>query len=369
MNNTEYINYLTKELRKDEEVVFKIYCELRRYEGKEGDYSIQSMKCTIGSKNNTFTDCVNSEFVSPKDFWAEWLKGLCDQYGDKVFNGPQGPRQNILLEMLKYPVCKKYIYNFLERNFYRNFYERTRYKPSSRLWEVWFGSNPLFWGIMICPVYRNNQWTNDVSEIRRTCYEYWTVGHVMQTGIVMPAYSVPYRFSTLLDFMNFYYQIMLRVSRSTYEQEIMKKYFEYLQNVDDVYGTPLLIPEFRFYNDEIEHKYRLDFTILNSYTRQLIGFEISPQSTHMNISGIRKEMKTQIDINNEIKEKWEKEMKKRNEFFSQYGITVITFTDNQLADIDNCFNTIKCYLEQRCCGKANFEEQEERLTQILNKAY
>lgn len=360
-----YAEHLTEMLKKDQEEVLEIYRKLRAFEGKDDLYSLQSMHNTIGSKNNTFVDSIRTEFLNPRDFKAQWIKGLCDQYGERIYPGPNGNYQYIILEMMKYPVCSNYIDLFLERNFYRNVKERKRYKPNESLWEIWFGSNPLFWGIMISPAFRNNQWTNDVSEIRRAKYEYWTIGHILNTGIVVPQNPQPNVFTDVEGFINFYSNIILRSSNSEYEKAIMQLYFEYLKGKSNVLDVPLLIPEIRFENENINHKYRLDFAILNSYTRELVGFEISPQSTHMKLTGIR--TKTQKEMNEDIKEKWEKEMSKRNEYFSQYGITTITFTDEMLKDIHNCFEKIKVFLEKRNTQKINFEEQTQRLQSILQK--
>lgn len=358
-----YAEHLTEVLKKDQEEVLKIYSNLRVREGKADSCSLQSLHSTIGGKNNIFVDSIRTEFVNPNDFIAQWLKGLCDAYGEKVFDGPNGKYQYIILEMMKYPICQKYINTFLERNFYRNLKERKRYKPNENLWEVWFGSNPLFWGIMISPAYRQEKWTNDVSEIRRAKYEYWTIGHILSTGIVSPGNPQPYTFADLQAFVNFYEQIVMRISRSDYEKQIMAKYFEFLKRHENVTEVPLLIPEFRFSKEDQAHKYRLDFTILNPYTQKLIGFEISPQSTHMSVSGITS--KTQKQMNEDIKLQWEKEMAKRNEFYKQYGITTITFTDGMLRDIDICFDKVKEYLEQRGAKKVNFEEQVQRMQSIL----
>ena len=363
----EYEKALSMELSRDEEEVHQIYCMLREREGNENKLSLQSMRNTIGSKNNEFTDCIHREYATAEDFLAEWIKGLVDQQGAKIQYGSDGePVHYILIEMMHYPIAKNYILNFIKRNFYRNYHERTRFKPLANLWEVWFGSNPLYWGILICPVKRGGSWTNDVSEIRRTSYEYWTVGHVMSTGIVALDSLYPYTFPTLNSFIAFYDHIIKRLSKSVYEQEIMSRYFEYLSKNSNYREVPLLIPEFRYYGDEVDHKYRLDFTILNPYTQRYVAFELSPQSTHMNISGIKKEGKTQKEINDELKIQWQKEMDKRNKYFSQYGITVITFTDAHLQDIDKCFNTIKIYLEERAIPKANYSEQIGRIENIFN---
>lgn len=360
----EYEKQLTQRLKKLEPEVLEIYNNLRAKEGSPNSRNLVSLHNTIGSKNNIFVDSVRTEFFSPKDFIAHWYHGLCNQYGDKIYKGAQGKYQYIIIEMLRFPICKEYIELFLERTFYRTIKEKTRYKPNESLWEVWFGSNPLIWGIMLSPVFRNGKWTNDVSEIRRAKYEYWTISHIMQTGIVVPGDPNPHIFPDLQSFINMYRQVIKRLAKSPYEKEIMEFYFAYLENSSAPLETPLLIPEFRFGKDELAHKYRLDFTILNAYTRELIGFEISPQSTHMQIKGITN--KTQAEMNADIKSKWEKEMDKRNEYFRQYGITTITFTDDKLTDLSACFRVILEYLEKRDKKRIEIAEQEGRLQQILN---
>lgn len=350
-----------------EKEVYEIYCNLRSREGREQTPSLQSMKTTIGSKNNTFADCVNNEFPTPEDFYSMWLRGLIDRCGTTIHYGPNGPYRDILIEMMRYDICKYYIELFLTRNYYRNYKHRKRYKPEFELWEVWFGENPLYWGIMISPVFRNGKWTNDVSEIRRAEYEYWTIGHIMSVGIIVPDNPSPYLFSDLNCFISFYEQIIMRLSHSLYEQDIMTRYLKYVSDSEKPMEIPLLIPEFRFCKDHNEHKYRLDFTILNPYTRQKIGFELSPQSTHMAVTGIRSG-KTQKQFNEELRDKWEKEMSKRNEYFSEYGISIITFTDAMLQNIDSCFERISYYLDMRSDDYDDKAKQEERLRRVLDKS-
>ncbi len=360
------IEEIDRQMLECEKEVYELYCYLRKREGRSSVPSLQSMKTTIGSKNNTYADCVHNEFPSPDSFYAKWLSGLLDHCGDIVHYGPKGPYKDILIEMMRYDVCKKYIKLFLARNYYRNYKPRKRYKPEPELWEVWFGENKLFWGIMISPVFRNGRWTNDVSEIRRAGYEYWTIGHVLNTGIVVPGNPNPFIFYNLDTFISFYAQIFMRLSQSQYEQAIMERYLLFVKTSASPLDIPLLIPEFRFYKDESEHRYRLDFTILNPYTRQKIGFELSPQSTHMAISGMKSEGKTQKQLNEELRLKWEKEMSKRNEYFATYGISIITFTDSMLQNIDNCFGTIVSYLVKRTEVNVDLVEQEARLNYVLN---
>ena len=62
--------------------------------------------------------------------------------------------------------------------------------------------------------------------------------------------------------------------------EIAKKYCELVLSSKQPYEIPLLIPELRYGGLQTQHRYRLDFTIINPYTLQKQGFEFSPWSTH-----------------------------------------------------------------------------------------
>ncbi len=364
MASIDYEKLFTDKMKLIKDDVLKIYCNLREKEGND-KFSYQSMMNTIGSKNAIFANCEREEFLTPRSFIREWMQGLYKEYGEKIYEGVNGTYKHILIEMLKEPVCKDFIEYYLVRNYYRNYTARVRYKPADSLKEIWFGPNPRFWGLMICPAFRNGKWTNDASEIRRANYEYWTIGHVLSTGVVAPNNQMPIRFDSLDDFIAFYKQEFMQLSKSHYEREIMQLYFDYVSSHKNCYEVPLLIPELRFNKEEKNHKYRLDFTILNVYSRKAIGFEISPQSTHMYVPDIAKYSKTQTEVNFEIKENWEKETDKRNDYYSQYGISVVTFTDKHLKNIKMCFEKIKDYLEERGTTQANDGIIGEHLDKIL----
>ena len=88
---------------------------------------------------------------------------------------------------------------------------------------------------------------------------------------------------------------MVRQTRSPYEMEIAKKYCELVLSSKQPYEIPLLIPELRYGGLQTQHRYRLDFTIINPYTLQKQGFEFSPWSTHGYLS--RTKEKNQKEIN------------------------------------------------------------------------
>jgi hypothetical protein len=280
---------------------------LRRFERFSGSSSVHVLHAHIGKNNNVFVDSVRTQFQGPNDFTARWIQGLNAKLsalrdaGKKGYNG-RPLSEELVLKCLQDDLLGTYTLTFLERNFYRNFRERIRAKPNDDLWRLWFGSGNLVWGVVIAPALRNEEWTNDKSQMRRETYNYWTVGHILATGLIDPTAKDPIRFASLEDFCAFYRSVLKRVSNSLYEQGISDRYLAYLQKSENPSEEPFLIPELRYLGKEKRHEHRLDFTVLNSHTSQFVGFELSPASTHINVTGAK--AKTQVAINEELASAW-----------------------------------------------------------------
>ena len=333
--------------------------------------NVQSFHAYIGSHNNKFVDSVRMQFESPEDFIARWLDGLKNRVIEDAANirkrrisGGNKQSTEILSEiMLGEEFLKEYVYLFLKRNFYRNFNERMRAKPDEPLWQLWFGSGSLVWGLLIAPDLRLGEWTNDKSQMRREPHAYWTIAHVLASGLIAPDSEKPFKFGSLEHFLTFYETVLARVSNSEYERYISKSYLEYIKLAKNPELVPLLIPELRFAGKEKNHKYRLDFCVLNSYTMRMVGFEISPASSHMAITGIKS--KTQKKLNEELSAKWDRESEKRNSYFAEYGITTVTFTDQHLTDLDHCFSEIVEILEERPSKPVSISSSENSLQEVF----
>jgi hypothetical protein len=339
---------------------------LERFAGVNGPATLHQMHAHIGRNNNIFVDSVRMQFRSPRDFISRWLNGLTqmvrerrDAIARRRRFGDKKRTEEIIPEMLEEPLLREYIYLFLERNFYRNFEERVRAKPEEILWQVWFGPGNLVWGLLISPARRLGEWTNDKSQMRRENYSYWTIEHVLETGLIAPDSEAPVTFQDVDAFLSFYETVLARVSNSDYEKAFSKRYIEYVRACGEPREVPLLIPELRYAGKEAKHVYRLDFCVLNPYTMQMTGFEISPASSHMSISGSTK--KTQKALNEELAAKWSKEADKRNVYFMKYGVTTITFTDAELTDIDHCWKHVLAALEARADGPLTVEGAEGAL--------
>src|SRR5262249_40269044 len=156
----------------------------------------------------------------------------------------------------------------------------------------------------------------DRSHVRRASYTYWTIGHVLESGLVVPNRERPHRFNDLDAFLAFYQDVLARSSASEYEIRFSERYLNYLRRSESVDNEPVLIPEMRYAGLEAKHKYRLDFAVLNAHVMQFLGIEMSPSSSHMAVKNAK--AKTQKAINEELAAKWEREMTKRREYFQAF---------------------------------------------------
>ena len=341
-------NDVSEEMGKRLASVLHDYSQIKGYPA-----SFQSLHGTIALNKAENLDMVHGKWATPEDYIVDWLSGL----KDLIALG----KPSMMQKIFDVKSIREYILLFLERDFYRHYKVRTMDKPQENLWSIWFGSEVLFWGLLIAPRLIEDTWQNKPARVRRVDYSYWTVGHVLQTGLVDPENNTIYNFRDLNEFLIFYESILKRISNSIYEKKIFDFYSAYIRKSKHPFLEPMLIPEFRYDGLKQKHKYRLDFTILNCYTGERIGFELSPQSTHMAVTGIR--TKTQAEMNKDLSVKWSREMQKRNEYFQQFGITTITFTDEELVDMENCFKVMEYYLQKRNPERKSIDEL---ITEIIS---
>ena len=200
---------------------------------------------------------------------------------------------------------------------------------------------------MITPVYRYSYqekrkiWENDKSEIRKVKFRYWSIAHILETGVIDKEKQEPIPFANIEELIDFYKKAFYDKSNSKYERAIMLKYFELLRSATDYDNTAFLIPELRFTKEE-RHKYRLDFTVLSAEdSKRNIGFELSPDSTHA--------------------QQWDKAILKINEYYEKFNIHVNTFMEKKLQDIDACFEIMKGYI----CFKEDKSGSWKRLNEKM----
>lgn len=301
------------------------------------------LNATYGGKYADYIDLKNEVIDTPQQFRSLYFKGFLDtleslgqfaKSGNTYFDAFSHYRDN--------EKVREWLHLFLERTYLRNFEELSKVRPTVEESVMWIGQENASYGILVTPRFRNGEWENDKSEIRRFDKTYWTIGHVLETGLIVPGVNDKITFTDLDQYLSFFKNTMVRNSGSTHEFEFAKRYCDFVKASENPEIIPLLIPEFRYGGLKKKHEYRLDFTVINPYNMSKVGFELSPWSTHGALTGTKG--KLQKDINQEALANFEKEMKKLKSYFRKFGITILVFTDTDLADHDALFESIIEYL-------------------------
>jgi hypothetical protein len=190
---------------------------------------------------------------------------------------------------------------------------------------------------LVTPDFRGKEWEIDKSEIRAVKFKYWTIGHILSTGLVVPHENKKQMFSTVENFLAFFENVLVRTTQSPYEKKIAACYSEYVLSSNKPEDIPLMIPQFRYAGINYRHEYRLDFTIINPYSLNKVGIEISPWETHGKLTSIKG--LPPKSINEMAQKNFEDHAEKVRSYFKRYNITVISYTDRQLENPKKLFET------------------------------
>ncbi|HET6842231.1 MAG TPA: topoisomerase [Candidatus Angelobacter sp.] len=317
----------------------------------------QSLNAILGSKNDEFFDLKNDVIHSQDQFVNRWLHGLkkaalAEEGGAVVW---------IWKNLKKHNNFRRYTLLFLERSYLKHFDELSKNRPLVEAAEVWIGQENANYGLLVSPRFRCGQWENDKSEIRSFQQAYWSIGHVMQTGLVIPGKDKIFKFTDIDQYLMFFQDTLVRNSGSKYEYEIAGHYCDFVRGHRNPEGIPLLIPEFRYAGLAKKHVYRLDFLIINPYTLDKTGFELSPWSTHGYLSKIGN--MSQAQINKMAADNFEKEMKKHRAFFREHDVVCLIFPDDQLKHTNRIFteSMIPCLTHEKPEIQLSFQIMEEFL--------
>ncbi|QDV71859.1 topoisomerase II [Botrimarina mediterranea] len=343
---------------------------LKRAGYKEfGTSQVASFHGIIGGKNNTYVDAIREIFLSPSQFIAEWKEGALEEAEsrdarDRETYGRlyQNAAVHRIIRLLKDPLVNSYVETFLERNFCRQYHARTRVKPEDALWELWFGAKNQEYGLFITPRY-DEIWENDVSEIRRVSFDYWTIEHVLTSGLIVPKKKRIHKIKDLDHLFDLYQDVFIRSTGSSYSKAFGHRYEEYVREQKFPLAVPFMIPEFRYEGASTSHKYRLDFTILSANRGCKVGIELSPWSTHGRVLAKKKLQASggESAVEKERIRKWEADTTKRNSYFKQYGITTLTFTNSDLKNIHECFANVVEYLQSTGSKRRALPDVQSRI--------
>jgi hypothetical protein len=329
------INELTEELQSlQDEVLEKTQFD-----------TVHSLHGKIGGKFDQFIDIKNEVIVSQEHFISLWLEGYKQDLIKRGYYAENSNLYETYKLLQKHPIFKEYLFIFLKRVYLRNYEALSKKRPVVEEAEIYIGQNNANYGILVTPRFVNGSWENDKSEIRHFKKQYWSIGHILETGFVIPNKNDRMMFKDIPDYLNFFVNVIVRNSGSKYEMEIAELYREYVINHSRPENIPLLIPEFRYEGIDVVHKYRLDFTIIEPNDFNKIGFELSPWSTHGLLTGVKS--MTQAEINEKAKGNFEKEMTKHKNYFKKHGVFSLIYTDEDLKNTTNIFDDMKKYLEPK----------------------
>jgi hypothetical protein len=309
---------------------------------ESGKSSELELNAYIGSKNDDFIDLKNEVIGTPDEFISKWLQGMKKGYEEGL-----GNKFKSMYDMLIDPQCgnfRKYCNLFLRRSFLKRYDDLSKTRPHQDHASYWFGVNDADFGLFISPRFNKNtdQWENDVSEIRVFNEPYWTIGHILKTGICYPDEDRKKLFNTVDEYLDFFYD-QIRLTKSTYQKQIAKKYIAFVQSSQTPKSIPLLLPEVKF-SPGRKHKYRLDFLVIDPYTMDKIGIELSPWSTHGYLSGKHKTMQ---ELNNEALSNFDREVQKIKDYYKKHNIYTLIFPDSDLQSTDKIFEDITRHLNPK----------------------
>lgn len=289
-----------------------------------------SLNATIGSKHDSFFDLKHDVVESHDAFIQHWLQGF------KEAARHQGSCREMMRFLRRSNAFKEYLLLFLKRSYLKHYDELAKLRPYVTDAIIWIGQENANYGLAVTPRFAGGQWENDKSEIRAFRHGYWTIGHIMETGLMIPGKNRRFEFGDVDQYLLFFTDTLVRNSGSPHEYGIAELYADFVRAHPDPLSVPLLIPEYRYGGLATHHKYRLDFLVINPFTMDRIGFELSPWSTHgylRKIGGL-----TQAKVNEMAKDNFETEMEKHRNFFKKRNIFVLIYTDKALRDKRSLFD-------------------------------
>jgi hypothetical protein len=307
---------------------------------KTGLRDEKEVNAIIGHKTDYVIDLKHAVILAPDQYEALWMAGFNKQLEEE---GEAFGFGEFFAIAKKSKAFRQYLHIFLRRSYLKHYDEYHKARPEVEEAEIWMGQNNADYGLLVTPRFKDGRWENDKSHIRRFKPRYWTIAHVLETGLVVPDSADPMRFANVGEYLRFFEHVLVRHSASSYQRKIAAMYSQLVRDSDDPLNIPLLIPELRYKGREAKHEHRLDFCIIDPDTFDKVGFELSPWSSHGRLTKTKE--KTTKAVNEEAKGNFEKEMRKLKKYFQKHGIYALVYTDSDLADITSVFVDIAKYLQ------------------------
>lgn len=189
-----------------------------------------SLNAKIGGKHKTYMNVTDDVITSADEFVSLWFQGMMNHIRT-VDEGREEMRaayqfQQLLVsdqELMTYTIL------FLKRTYLRNYYSLSKRRPKKEEAALWIGQKNANYGILITPRFKNGAWENDVSEIRHFQPDYWTIGHIIKTGFVIPNVPDTIKFSSVEQYLLFFKDVLVRQSGSPHEMKIAEMYCDFVE--------------------------------------------------------------------------------------------------------------------------------------------
>ena len=183
--------------------------EVLRDSGINGEASLNAK---LGSRNDDFFNLKDDVINSGDQFSSQWLHGL------KISALDDGVASDLWLwnKLKAHKSLQDYTILFLKRSFLIHFDELSRNRPPVESAEIWIGQKNANYGLLVTPRFRNGKWENDKSEIRHFKKQYWSIGHILETGFVIPEKDDKITFKDVPDYLTFFVNVIVRNSGSKF---------------------------------------------------------------------------------------------------------------------------------------------------------
>ena len=299
----------------------------------------KELNAVIGSKTDYVIDLKHAVILATDQFDSLWMAGFNKQLEEE---GAAYGFGDFYKTAKKSKAFRRYLHIFLRRSYLKHYEELHKARPQVEDAEIWMGQNNAEYGLLVTPRFVDARWENDKSHIRRFKPRYWTIGHVLESGLVVPDRDEKMTFADADEYLRFFEHVLVRHSASSYQRTIARKYSQHVREAADSHNVPLLIPELRYNGRAARHEYRLDFCIIDPSTLDKVGFELSPWSSHGRLANTKR--RTVKSVNDEAQANFEKDMRKLKKYFQKHGIYALVYTDTDLADPETVFADIAKYL-------------------------
>src|SRR5258708_8582897 len=197
-----------------------------------GFRTVHSLNATYGGKHAEYIDIKHAVIDTPEQFVTLYLQGFLRTLEELGPYARSGNRYFDAYHQVKeHRKVREWLVLFLKRTFLRNYEALSRVRPTDEEASIWIGQKNASYGLFVTPRFKHGQWENDKSEIRHFRPRYWTIGHVLATGFVVPGEKDRITFKNVDKYLSFFQNTLVRNSGSKHELPLAKRYYNFAREL------------------------------------------------------------------------------------------------------------------------------------------